>query len=284
MKPSVVGHVLGLIGLCLLLATAVGAGCYSPSAPDCAWRCVGADSRCPAGLACYRGFCAAGPDTCNGGTIGEVGEAPCTPGEQPVTPVVYVSAMGVAQGATPNGSTDLPYPTIAAAFAKARLTNAQTIVIDEGTYLEDITLENFVMPVVLDGAWIRSLDGGEWTRDCSPDRRTKTVVRSATDVGVRVQGQAAVPVTLSNLTIETALAQATPADTSGASRYGIFIDNSLVKLTNVRVVAEAGGSGGAASDGAAGMPLCTTSTTCTAPQGQAEGTNQPDAAPASTFG
>jgi hypothetical protein len=220
----------------------------------------------------------------DGTVVGEAGEAPCSPDEQPEAPVVYVSAKADAGDASARmGSADRPYTSIVSALPLARLNNAKTIAVDEGTYVEDVTLDNFAHPVRLDGAWVWSADGGRWTRDCAPDRRSKTVLRSTRDIGLRVEGQVGAAVTVANMTIEARAHATTGPDTSGASRYGVFVHNSLLRLENVRLVAPPADPGGPASNGIAGATrACNGLSDCVTQP--AAGASASDAPPASTFG
>jgi hypothetical protein len=225
-----------------------------------------------------------------GGSLGEAGVPPCDPSAKPPANAIYVSKGAVTDdggtdggGSAPNGSADAPFPKIGGdAIAKARIFGG-TIVLDEGTYEESLTLESIaqgVGGVAIDGAWRRV--GTSWVRNCDADRRTKTIIRGTTDVAVRIRNNGSVPVSLSNLTIESQGPSAPQPNTPGASRYGLFVEASTVKLDGVAVIAMAANPGGTAANGPPGTATCATSTTCT--QMPMPGNTPAPAAPASTFG
>lgn len=213
------------------------------------------------------------------GEVGEVGQAPCDPGEAPPAGAVYVSPTG---GATADGTASAPFGAIGGtALAYARSIDARVLVLDEGTYPEAVVLDALPKGLVVDGAWQRT--GGSWTRDCGADRRKKTVLQSDQDVGVRVVGDV-VPIVLSNLTVVTRPASGGgAADADGASRYGVFVERGTVRLEGVAILAEAGDPGGVATAGAPGAPLCATSTTACVPSPTAGG-DAPNAAAAAASG
>lgn len=182
-----------------------------------------------------------------GGTTGEVVEAPCDPSEKPVATAIYVSEKNGSDD-TGDGTAVLPFKTIGLkALNLAKATSATAIVLDEGTYAETVKLDaaGFTKGLSIDGAWSRT--GVTWSRDCSKERRDKTLIQSPETIGVRISN-AGGTIALSNMTITTKPPAATPPDTTGTSRYGVFADNgAIVSLSNVTVRALPGESGGAAS-------------------------------------
>lgn len=207
------------------------------------------------------------------GSVGEVGIAPCDSNAAPPAfgDAVYVSQnTGLDDGGT--GAPTSAVKSIAAAVGLAKALGAKTIVLDEGTYAEKITLESLPNGITLDGAWTRT--GAVWSRDCSANRALKTLVQSPEDVGVEVTGLGTRTV-LSNLMIETRGPGGTPADTSGRSRIGVLSRNSILALENVLVKANDADPGGAATAGTNGNALCPSSLTC--PDGP-PGTTPPAAA------
>lgn len=185
------------------------------------------------------------------GSIGEAGRAPCDPDASPPATATYVS--NTDDGGSGTGTAAEPSTTIADGISLARLRDSTTVVVEEGTYAERVELQNLPLGITIDGAWKRA--GGVWTRDCSEDRVTKTVIASPADVGVVFRN---IPVksVLSNLSVRTADAPAASGGAAGSSRYGVLVDNSAVALENVSVTAGSGGGGGGASNGAVGTPLC----------------------------
>ncbi len=182
-----------------------------------------------------------------GGTTGEVGEAPCDSNEKPVGTAIYVSEKSGSDD-TGNGSADLPFKTIGVkALNLAKANGATVIVLDEGTYGEVLNLDaaGFTKGLSIDGAWSRT--GASWARDCAKERRDKTLLQSPEAIGVRVSN-AGGAIALSNLTITTSPPGTTPIDATGTSRYGVFADKgAIVSLSNVTVRAQPGESGGATS-------------------------------------
>ncbi|MBX3230856.1 MAG: hypothetical protein KIT84_01455 [Labilithrix sp.] len=183
----------------------------------------------------------------DGGTVGEAGVAPCDPNEDPPANAVYVSAAPIEAGAR-DGTAAAPYATITAAraAAKASAGPTATLVVDHGTYIEALVLERWSRDVVIDGGWTWS--EGTWKRDCATDAKDKTILRSTTDRGVLIHDNTAI-VTLTSMTIESRPTGTTAANTNGASRYGVFVLDSIVRLTGVTVRAHAGDAAGTASDG-----------------------------------
>ncbi len=109
--------------------------------------------------------------------------------------------------------------------------------------------------VVLDdatllGGW--KVANGAWQRDCSVLGRTQTVVL-ALDAGPGLSIIDA-GVTVRSLTIQTLLGGAPRADSSGASRIGVFALNATVRLSDVEVLATDAVSGGVAPGGLDATP------------------------------
>lgn len=213
------------------------------------------------------------------GSLGEVGKAACDPDAGPPLPAVYVSRTFDAGSATPMGTATDPVASIAAALPWAKVSNATTIVVEEGTYTEAVTIENMPKDVTIQGAFVR--DGGTWTRDCSPDRVAKTILKSTSNVGLRVVDNTGV-IGVSDMTIEAGPTPPASGGAPGNSSYGVYVERSLLRLTSVHVKASPGGPGGQGVTGAAGAPLCSSTLACVATP--TNGTNGPPGAPATTFG
>lgn len=213
------------------------------------------------------------------GSFGEAGTAPCEPTAPPTPIAVFVSSTFDA-GASATGEADAPFPSIAEAVSHARFIGAATVVIEQGTYSEAVTIEKVnTKDIVLDGAWTRN--GQTWTRDCSDDRKTKTVLRSTTNAGLTLRDNAA-KITVANMTIESAPPGDPATDQEGASRYGVFVTDSQLLLSGVTVHALEGGPGGLATAGQPGARTCESSTLCTSTP--KPGDNGPSGAAAGTFG
>jgi len=215
------------------------------------------------------------------GSVGEVGNAPCDAGElPPATGVVYVSAVtGSDDGGT--GASATPYKTIGAALPIAKALDATTIVLDEGTYPERVDLASFPKGVRIDGAWKRT--GALWERDCSANRRAKTLIQSPDDVGVTFT-DLAVKSTLSNLTVTTRGPSPSGPDVDGTSRIGVIARGSIVALEGVTILAGAASAGGVATPGAPGATRCTTTTACEKGAAGAGGGKASPASAPGTFG
>lgn len=213
-----------------------------------------------------------------GGTTGEVVEAPCDAAEKPVATAIHVSEK-TGSDDTGDGTAVLPFKTIGTkALNLAKASGSTVVVLDEGTYAEALKLDaaGFTKGLSIDGAWSRT--GVTWSRDCSKERRDNTLLQSPEAVGVRIS-HAGGAITLSNLTITTSPPGTTPIDATGTSRYGVFADNgAVVSLSNVTVRALPGESGGASSPVAqAATRACNGVSDCTS--SPVVGVDRPPAAP-----
>ncbi len=160
-----------------------------------------------------------------GGVAGDGGQPePCDPSEQPVSGV-FVSAVG---GSDANdGGPAAPVRTLARALTVAGSSGVTTVFLDQGQYNDPVRLTGGE-GVTLRGGWRRT-DGG-WERDCRPDRRLGTELRSLGPVVElrRVETGSE----LRDLTVSTR----TPQD-AGESSIALIVDESALTLSNVKVVA-----------------------------------------------
>lgn len=156
---------------------------------------------------------------------------------------IHVSPDGSDE--TGNGTPLLPYKTIRAAMTAATAAFKTSIFVAEGTYPEALVFDATRQGFIVKGGWLRS--GDTWRRDCEAGFRTRTVIASPSNVGVRVTGVTK-PTGLDALTIATKAVAATTDDVSGESCIGVLVvgDGSVFRLSRAKVVAGAGGAGGKA--------------------------------------
>jgi len=203
----------------------------------------------------------------DGGSVGEVGDAPCDAKEAPPADALYVSdktgVMPAGDGGAGFGTAENPVKTIAAAIEIARSTSrASVIVVDEGTYKEAIELDTYPQSLTIGGAWVRT--GASWARDCDKSRRARTLVQSAKDYGASIKGSPAAVITLSDMTIRSRESTSTKDGEPGSSRYGVMVSNAVVVLSDVTIEATTGDAGGRALAAVTADPPCVASTACTA--------------------
>ena len=191
---------------------------------------------------------AGGADAAVGGSSGSAGDASvdvpaptCDPSEKPDSKAVFVSPNG--DDTTGSGSEDKPLASLGQAIKVAAASALKLVIADQGTYKEGVTIDSKVAGVAIRGGYQRT--GSVWSRDCDPQARKKTVIDSPSNIGVRIND---VEARLETLTVLTKATGATSAGASGESQYGVFVtgDDASVSLIDVRVVAGAGGDGGAA--------------------------------------
>jgi len=178
---------------------------------------------------------------------------PCDPAEVP-REGVFVSPDG--NDTSGDGSRLLPLRTITAGLTTAAAAQLENVYVAQGTYAEALSFDASRQGVNVLGGWIRT--GDTWKRDCETGFRSRTLVASPTNVGVRVDG-ATKPTALDALTIATRATCASKPDTGGESCYGVFItgNGTVIRLSRVKVLAGAGGAGGAAiTPGPGGTSTC----------------------------
>ncbi len=163
--------------------------------------------------------------------------APCNAMEMADPTAIYVSP-GALSG---DGSAMAPFGTIAAAVSLAAARNVSIVYLNEGEYIEQVTVPYTPAGVVLTGGFRRS--GANWRRNCDADQRSGTLITPGSAVGITFR-DARARSGLANLTVATkpsgAMSGATPAETL----IGVLVvgDSSVVALRNVAVIAGAGGS------------------------------------------
>ena len=220
-----------------------------------------------------------------GGASGSGGDASvdvpapaCDPNAKPDGQAVFVSPDG--DDTTGSGSMDKPLKTLGQALKLAANSGPKLVVADQGNYKESVTFDSKVAGVAVRGGFKKT--GSLWARDCDAAARQKTVIDSPTNVGVRVENVAA---KLETLSVQTKAKGATASGAAGESQYGVFVtgDDASVSLTDVRVVAGAGGDGGDAVKLVASTPVtCDGLAGCGNGGSGTPGTAGTDA-PASTF-
>lgn len=220
-----------------------------------------------------------------GGASGSGGDASvdvpspaCDSNEKPDGQSVFVSPEG--DDTTGSGSMDKPLKTLGQALKLAANSGPKLVIADQGTYKESVTFDAKVAGVAVRGGFKKT--GSLWARDCDAAARQKTVIDSPTHVGVRVENVAA---KLETLSVQTKAKGTSAPGAAGESQYGVFVtgDDASVSLTDVRVVAGAGGDGGDAVKLIASTPVtCDGLNGCGSGGDGAPGTTGADA-PASTF-
>lgn len=202
----------------------------------------------------------------DGGTVGEVGEAPCDANEVPPSTAIYVSdKTGTASvdGGVDVGTAQNPVKTIAAAIVLARSRASSSIVVDEGNYNEAIELDAYPTSLTISGAWVRT--GASWARDCDKSRRLRTLVQSVKDYGASISGSPGATITLADMTIRSRESALTKDGEPGSSHYGVIVSNAVVVLSGMTIEATAGNDGGKALASVTGAPPCVASAlACTA--------------------
>ncbi len=169
--------------------------------------------------------------------------APCDPDEKP-TSGMFVRADAPAGG---DGTPGLPFGKVSQALAAVGPSG--TIHVAPGIYSEHLEIEAKHAGITVRGGW--TVVGGSWTRDCSADARTKTVLTATTPAVVRmdaVGGQAS----FRTLSVLAAAAQAPTKDSPGNTSYGFRVTGGgTLRLSDVHVRSGAGSAGGS---GTVGVP------------------------------
>jgi hypothetical protein len=183
-----------------------------------------------------------GGTTGNGGSANDAGDT-CNPEATPGTGV-FVSPSG--SDTAGDGTIEAPLATIARGLDVAADTDQSTIYLDQGTYPEPVRFSARHAGIFIEGGW--SNRAAAWTRDCSPEARRNTIIRSPTAVGVQVD-ELAERSGLRSLSVATKTAGTSAPNKAGESLYGIHVTgaNTLFSLEDVAIETGRAGSGGAAT-------------------------------------
>ena len=190
----------------------------------------------------------------------DTGPAPtnCDASETSAASGIFVSADG--SDTTGSGLASAPFATITKGVASALQSASKDLYVAEGDYVEStgLLLTETAAGLRIHGGWKKTATA--WSKDCTTGFVDRTVLTSATNVGVRVQFAVTSPAAeIDGLTIRTKAQGASPPDSGGESTYGVFVDaNGALKMTNAQIVAGKGGDGGAASP----QPAATTTVAC----------------------
>jgi hypothetical protein len=196
---------------------------------------------------------------------------------------VFVSVDG-GDDASGAGTQMAPVKTLAKGLAIAVATSKTTVVLDQGTYAEAITLGPQHGGITIAGGWEKT--GTVWERDCSATARQKTLLQSPTMVGLAVTDSTS-KIALRTMSVQASEAAPAGDNEPGPSCYGIHAAGAAVALSldNVVVLACKGGAGGLGNkDLPAPEPDCTqlTGNHCKSGTEGAAGEDGPSA-PAGTY-
>lgn len=211
---------------------------------------------------------------------------PCDANEAPAANAVYVSKDG--NDTSGSGMITAPYATPGRGILGAIQSGAKDVYLAEETYVEPtgLVLKETAAGIHVHGGWKKT--GLTWSRDCAVGFRDRTVIRSETNFGVRVEyATVAAPVELDALTVTTKGQGASAADAPGESTYGVFVAaNGALKLTAVHVIAGKGGNGGASTPqpAASGAIACDGLTACTGGVAGSPGGAGKDASTSGSYG
>lgn len=174
---------------------------------------------------------------------------PCDPGAQAADGIFVSAAAGSDE--TGDGAQDAPLRTVQAGIDAAIAEGKGTVYLDEGTYEEAITIPDSATGLSIEGGWV--FEQGSWAPDCAAGVVGRTVIAApetaATVVQVLDVKHASA---LVRLTLTTKDKGESRPDRPGESLTGVFVKDSLLRLTAVDVKVGDGGDGGVASAGAAG--------------------------------
>ncbi|WP_437548106.1 hypothetical protein WME97_48725 [Sorangium sp. So ce367] len=203
--------------------------------------------------------CGAGCGLISGVDFGDVkprdaaegGDAPvpCDPDAQAVDGIFVSAAAGSDESG--DGTQGAPLKTVQAGIDAAIAEGKGTVYLDEGTYDEAITLPDSATGLSIEGGWV--LKQGSWAADCADGVVGRTVIAAPRTVATVVQVlDVKHSSALVRLTLTTKEKGESKPDRPGESLTGVFVKDSLFKLTAVDVKVGDGGDGGLASAGAKG--------------------------------
>jgi hypothetical protein len=189
--------------------------------------------------------------------------------EVPAANAVYVTTAPGGNTSSSCGTTAVPCSTIQAGINSAQINGATDVyvAINANTsgpvpYVEALTI---AAPVAIHGGWRQV--GDTWTRDCTGNAPTQTIVQAPAGAGVTVTVQSGVQASIETVTIESI-----DEPTYGQSLYGVMAASGA-NLTLTNVIIEVAGAGPGTNGGAGSNT--TTPVACTS-----AGNGQPGAAQA----
>jgi hypothetical protein len=134
------------------------------------------------------------------------------------------------------GTPAAPVKTLTKALAIAVATSKTTVVLDQGTYPETITLASQHDGLTITGGWEKT--GTVWERDCSAAARQKTLLQSGTMVGLSVIDTTK-KISLHTMSVQASGTSPAADNEAGASCYGILASGAAVALALDDVVVQA---------------------------------------------